>query len=88
MVDRLEVLFWGVRAMQRLQLLTVDRPSVELEWSGYTVESDTLANAQKHSNFSNNVKHIDLVRGPLLSLINTILYINRSLAYCMCTLFI
>ena len=25
MLDRLEVLFWGVRAMQRLQLLTVDR---------------------------------------------------------------
>ena len=37
-------------------------------WTGYTVESNTLANAQKHSNFSNNVKHIDLVRDHLLSL--------------------
>lgn len=64
-VHRLEVLFWGVRAMQRLQLLTVDRPSIEIEWSGYAVESDTIANAQKHCNFGNNVKHIDLVRGHL-----------------------
>lgn len=58
---RLQVLFWGVRNMKKVQFSTVDSPRVELEWSGYFVKSSTIENAERCPNFPEPVTYIDLV---------------------------
>ncbi|CAL4086030.1 unnamed protein product, partial [Meganyctiphanes norvegica] len=57
---RLEVLFWGLRDLKRIHLLTVDRPRVDVEVAGHIVQSSVLSSAKKNPNFPNPVKYIDL----------------------------
>ncbi|XP_070555330.1 otoferlin-like isoform X1 [Ptychodera flava] len=57
---RLEVLFWGMRELKRLQLLTVDRPRVDIECAGHIISSTIIENTAKNPNFSNAVKYIDV----------------------------
>lgn len=58
---RVEVLFWGVRELQRIQLMAVDRPKVTIEFGGEHVFSDTIQSAKLKPNFPNPIKYIDLV---------------------------
>lgn len=57
------MLFWGLRDLKRIHLLTVDRPRVDVEVAGHIIQSAVLTSARKNPNFTNPVKYIDLVRG-------------------------
>ncbi|XP_046858767.1 otoferlin-like [Xenia sp. Carnegie-2017] len=57
---RIEVLFWGVREMKRLNLQTVDRPQVHIECAGEVIQSTVIANARRNPNFQNPVAFIDV----------------------------
>lgn len=61
---RVEILFWGVRELQRIQLMAVDRPKVTIEFGGEHVSSDTIQSAKLKPNFPNPIKYIDLVSHP------------------------
>lgn len=57
---RIEVLFWGLRDLKRIHLLTVDKPRVDIECSGHILYSSIIQNARKNPNFSTPVKFLDL----------------------------
>ncbi|KAK7066884.1 Protein kinase C conserved region 2 (CalB) [Halocaridina rubra] len=57
---RLEVLFWGLRDLKRIHLLTVDRPRVDVEVAGHIIQSAVITSARKNPNFLSPVKYIDL----------------------------
>lgn len=57
---RIEVLFWGLRDLKRIHLLTVDKPRVDIECAGHILYSSVIQNAKKNPNFSTPVKFIDL----------------------------
>uniref|UniRef100_A0A8C0DWT4 Fer-1 like family member 6 n=1 Tax=Balaenoptera musculus TaxID=9771 RepID=A0A8C0DWT4_BALMU len=49
---QVEVLFWGVREMKKVQLLSVDRPQVLIECGGHGVKSCVIQSYQNNPNFS------------------------------------
>ncbi|XP_032771679.1 fer-1-like protein 6 [Rattus rattus] len=49
---RVEVLFWGVREMKKVQLLSVDRPQVLIECGGRGVKSCVIQSYKNNPNFS------------------------------------
>ncbi|KAJ8935193.1 hypothetical protein NQ314_012950, partial [Rhamnusium bicolor] len=57
---RIEVLFWGLRDLKRIHLLTVDKPRVDIECSGHILYSSIIQNSKKNPNFSTPVKFLDL----------------------------
>ncbi|XP_050361136.1 otoferlin-like [Nymphalis io] len=57
---RVEVLFWGVRDLKRIHLLTVDRPRVDIECSGHIIYSTVIQSAKLNPNFTSPVKFIDV----------------------------
>ncbi|KAF5301719.1 hypothetical protein FQA39_LY10650 [Lamprigera yunnana] len=57
---RIEVLFWGLRDLKRVHLLTVDKPRVDIECSGKTLYSPIIPNARKNPNFNTPIKFLDL----------------------------
>lgn len=57
---RLEVLFWGLRDLKRVHLLTVDRPRVDIECAGNIIYSTVIQNAKRNPNFANPIKFVDV----------------------------
>ncbi|XP_067109609.1 fer-1-like protein 6 [Osmerus mordax] len=57
---RLEVLFWGLRELKRVQLLSVDRPQVFIECAGRSLRSSVIQSYKKNPNFSVLVDAIDM----------------------------
>ena len=57
----LQVLFWGVREMKRVNLTTVDRPQVDADCAGHVAQSTVIVNAKKNPNFANPVAYFDVV---------------------------
>nr|CAD7441046.1 unnamed protein product [Timema bartmani] len=57
---RMEVLFWGVRNMKKVQLRDVSRPNVSVECSGYKVSSPIIEDAARNANFDPPVAFKDL----------------------------
>ncbi|KAG7463981.1 hypothetical protein MATL_G00182400 [Megalops atlanticus] len=49
---RLEVLFWGLRELKKVQLLSVDRPQVFIECAGKGVRSSVIQSYKTNPNFS------------------------------------
>ncbi|XP_055284467.1 fer-1-like protein 6 isoform X3 [Moschus berezovskii] len=49
---RVEVLFWGVREMKKVQLLSVDRPQVLIECGGRGIKSCVIQSYKNNPNFS------------------------------------
>ncbi|KGL90028.1 Otoferlin, partial [Charadrius vociferus] len=49
---RVEVLFWGLRELKKVQLLSVDRPQVLIECAGKGVKSSVIQSYKKNPNFS------------------------------------
>ncbi|XP_075438327.1 fer-1-like protein 6 isoform X2 [Ascaphus truei] len=49
---RVEVLFWGVREMKKVQLLSVDRPQVLIECAGKGVKSSVIQSYKSNPNFN------------------------------------
>ncbi|TMW49673.1 hypothetical protein DOY81_005242 [Sarcophaga bullata] len=57
---RLEVLFWGLRDLKRVHLMSVDKPRIDVECSGKILSSNIIQNAKKNPNFPNMLKSIEL----------------------------
>ncbi|XP_059174098.1 otoferlin-like isoform X2 [Physella acuta] len=57
---RIEVLFWGVRDLKRVQLQLVDHPRIDIECAGHVLSSSVLQNSRKNPNFSVPVKYFDV----------------------------
>ncbi|XP_064604472.1 otoferlin-like [Liolophura sinensis] len=57
---RIEVLFWGVRDLKRVQLTSVDQPRVEIECAGQVLQSVIITNYKKNPNFFIPVKFFDV----------------------------
>lgn len=57
---RIEVLFWGLRDIKRVQFMSVDRPRVDIECGGRVLQSSVIQNYKKNPNFSIPVKHFDV----------------------------
>ncbi|KAI4874062.1 hypothetical protein NFI96_018466, partial [Prochilodus magdalenae] len=49
---RIEVLFWGLRELKKVQLLYVDRPQVFIECAGKGVNSSVIQSYRSNPNFS------------------------------------
>lgn len=60
-IFRIEVLFWGLRDLKRVHLMTVDKPRVDIECAGHILYSSIIQNARKNPNFSTPVKFLELV---------------------------
>uniref|UniRef100_A0A672F388 Fer-1 like family member 4 n=1 Tax=Salarias fasciatus TaxID=181472 RepID=A0A672F388_SALFA len=48
---RIEVLFWGMRDLKRVQLFEVERPLVRVECAGKQLESEEMESYKAHPNF-------------------------------------
>ena len=48
---RIEVLFWGVRELKKLQFTAVTRPRIDVECAGHVISSLPLLDAIKNPNF-------------------------------------
>lgn len=57
----LQVLFWGLRDLKRINLAQVDRPRVDIECAGKGVQSSLIQNYKKNPNFSTLVKWFEVV---------------------------
>lgn len=57
---RIEVLFWGLRDLKRVHLLTVDKPRVDIECAGHILYSTVIQNAKRNPNFTSPIKYIDV----------------------------
>uniref|UniRef100_A0A3Q3G455 Otoferlin n=1 Tax=Kryptolebias marmoratus TaxID=37003 RepID=A0A3Q3G455_KRYMA len=57
---RIEVLFWGLRDLKRVNLAQVDRPRVDIECAGKGVQSALIQNYKKNPNFSTLVKWFEV----------------------------
>ena len=57
----IQVLFWGVRELKRIQFQTVDKPRIDIECAGHVLSSSIIQNTKKNPNFSVPVKFFDVV---------------------------
>ncbi|KAK9882800.1 hypothetical protein WA026_023314 [Henosepilachna vigintioctopunctata] len=57
---RIEVLFWGLRDLKRVHMMSVDKPRVDVECAGQILSSSIIPNAKKNPNFCNPVKFFEI----------------------------
>ncbi|XP_068119730.1 fer-1-like protein 4 [Hyperolius riggenbachi] len=57
---RIEVLFWGLRDLKRINLFEVNQPQVRIECAGKKVESEVILSYQEFPNFTELVKTVDV----------------------------
>ncbi|XP_014885626.1 fer-1-like protein 4 [Poecilia latipinna] len=57
---RIEVLFWGLRELKRVQLFEVERPQVRVECAGQQLESEEIQSYKTNPNFKEVVRYIDV----------------------------
>ncbi|KAF6025306.1 hypothetical protein EB796_016391 [Bugula neritina] len=57
---RIEVMFWGVRELKKLQFMSVNRPRVDVECAGHVISSVPITDANVNPNFSVTVMHTDV----------------------------
>uniref|UniRef100_A0A8C3Y454 C2 domain-containing protein n=1 Tax=Catharus ustulatus TaxID=91951 RepID=A0A8C3Y454_CATUS len=60
---RIEILFWGLRDLKRVNLFEVDEPQVIIECAGKKVESEVIVSYKDNPNFIEVVKYMDVVSG-------------------------
>uniref|UniRef100_A0A670XRT4 C2 domain-containing protein n=1 Tax=Pseudonaja textilis TaxID=8673 RepID=A0A670XRT4_PSETE len=58
---RIEILFWGLRDLKRVNLFEVDQPQVIIECAGKKVESEVVTTYKENPNFSELVKFVNVV---------------------------
>lgn len=59
----LQILFWGLRDLKRVNLFEVDQPQVIIECAGKKVESEVIMAYKENPNFTELVKYMDVVSG-------------------------
>ncbi|XP_043565934.1 fer-1-like protein 4 [Chiloscyllium plagiosum] len=57
---RIEVLFWGLRELKRINLFEVEQPQVTIECAGQKVESEIITNYKENPNFDELVKYFEV----------------------------
>uniref|UniRef100_A0A672T2U3 Fer-1-like protein 4 n=1 Tax=Sinocyclocheilus grahami TaxID=75366 RepID=A0A672T2U3_SINGR len=57
---RIEVLYWGLRDLKRVNLFEVERPQVRIECAGHMIESEEIQSYKLNPNFNDLVKHFDV----------------------------
>ncbi|NXS59256.1 FR1L4 protein, partial [Brachypteracias leptosomus] len=57
---RIEILFWGLRDLKRVNLFEVDQPQVIIECAGKKVESEVVMAYKENPNFTELVKYMDV----------------------------
>ncbi|NXY24527.1 FR1L4 protein, partial [Atrichornis clamosus] len=57
---RIEILFWGLRDLKRVNLFEVDEPQVIIECTGKKVESEVIVSYKENPNFTELVKYMDV----------------------------
>ncbi|XP_034979498.2 fer-1-like protein 4 [Zootoca vivipara] len=57
---RIEILFWGLRDLKRVNLFEVDQPQVIIECAGKKVESEVITVYKENPNFNELVKFVDV----------------------------
>ncbi|XP_067937439.1 otoferlin-like [Watersipora subatra] len=57
---RIEVLFWGMRDLKKLQFTAVTRPKIDVECAGKVISSIPLTDANINPNFSVTVQHTEV----------------------------
>ncbi|XP_054254903.1 fer-1-like protein 4 [Indicator indicator] len=57
---RVEILFWGLRHLKRVNLFEVDQPQVIIECAGKKVESEVIVMYKENPNFTELVKYMDV----------------------------
>ncbi|NWW92458.1 FR1L4 protein, partial [Rhynochetos jubatus] len=57
---RIEILFWGLRDLKRVNLFEVDEPQVIIECAGKKVESEVIVAYKENPNFTELVKYMDV----------------------------
>ncbi|KFQ58893.1 Fer-1-like 4, partial [Pelecanus crispus] len=57
---RIEILFWGLRDLKRVNLFEVDQPQVVIECAGKKVESEVIVAYKENPNFTELVKYMDV----------------------------
>jgi len=67
------VLYWGLRDLKRVNLFEVERPQVRMECAGQMIESEEIQSYKLNPNFNDVVKHFDVVRLPLIKVLDLIL---------------
>lgn len=65
---RLEVIFWGVRDMRKINCMPVRKPRIIVECGGIHVKSEVMKNAKKFSNFEEPHIIIELVIPKIFNL--------------------
>ncbi|CAG9840211.1 unnamed protein product [Diabrotica balteata] len=50
---KVEILFWGIRNLRKLNLMQIRRPRITVFCGDYSLNSDTIENASRDSNFIN-----------------------------------
>uniref|UniRef100_A0A4W3JUH3 Fer-1-like protein 4 n=1 Tax=Callorhinchus milii TaxID=7868 RepID=A0A4W3JUH3_CALMI len=65
---RIEVLFWGLRDLKRINLFEVEQPQVTVECASQKVESEVITNYKENPNFDVLVKYfeVELPEDPYL----------------------
>lgn len=58
---RVEVLFWGIRQLRKVNLIRINRPKVTFYCGNKTLDSQVIENARKFANFTNYVATLDVV---------------------------
>lgn len=61
----LQILFWGLRDLKRVNLFEVDEPQVIIECAGKKVESEVIVSYKENPNFTELVKYMDVVSGKV-----------------------
>ncbi|KAG8446273.1 hypothetical protein GDO86_013923 [Hymenochirus boettgeri] len=57
---RIEILFWGLRDLKRINLFEVEQPQVHIECAGKKVESEVILSCKEFPNFTELVKCVDV----------------------------
>ncbi|NXJ00294.1 FR1L4 protein, partial [Psophia crepitans] len=57
---RIEILFWGLRDLKRVNLFEVDQPQVIIECAGKKVESEVVMAYKENPNFTELVRYMDV----------------------------
>ncbi|NWZ19832.1 FR1L4 protein, partial [Asarcornis scutulata] len=57
---RIEILFWGLRDLKRVNLFEVDQPQVIIECAGKKVESEVIVAYKENPSFTEVVKYMDV----------------------------
>uniref|UniRef100_A0A8D0DJR1 C2 domain-containing protein n=1 Tax=Salvator merianae TaxID=96440 RepID=A0A8D0DJR1_SALMN len=57
---RIEILFWGLRDLKRVNLFEVDQPQVIIECAGKKVESEVITSFKENPNFNELVKFVNV----------------------------